>query len=646
MSLKKFTIGFFIVGLALAVSTPSARASQERPHLVHPISGQVPNNTYVVTKTSDSGDNTNAAAGTLRRALVDANANGGFDAIVFDIPGGGVKTITVKNYFPDISDNAGVMIDGTQSDDIIEIDGSQVNNHHGFAIVSDNNVIKGLTINGVQGGGTGIGVLNGASNNVIIGNKIGTNVAGTAAKPNHSGVYLAHNTSGNRVGGTDGVTPGGACTGECNLLSGNRFHGLVIDHSSNNLVQGNFIGVNVNGTGALLNSDDGILIAESSHNTIGGSSPQARNVVAANAYPNIEIGENGSHHNTVQGNYIGINSAGTAVIASGDTGVLVANGAHDNLIDSNVIGGNSNFGILTFKGAHKTTITNNRVGIAATTDANLGNLKKGIELQGNNNYVGNNRVGNNGSDGVRVKSGINNAIRRNEIFNNGTFGIRIGADQFKDNDPGDADTGPNNYQNFPEITAANYNGGNVTVQGKLNARPNVRHDIDLFYNAACDVVSGKNMGEGKVYLGSVTVTTNGSGNANFSIQFGGVSSSGVIASTATDSNNNTSQFSYCKTITTGVALPEAPQLLSPSNGESVGDNPPWLDWSDANGATYYTLTIRQDTKKGTKVYVNDNITASEITPDELEAGHTYYWQVRACNTAGCVKSSKNSFVIP
>jgi hypothetical protein len=646
MSVSKWVMMVGVIGLTLAFSLTGAQASNSKPKLTHPITGQIPNNTYVVTKTTDSGDNTNAALGTLRRAMVDANKSGGFDAIVFDITGSGVKTITVKNYFPDLTDNAGVMIDGTQSDDRIEIDGSGVVNHYGISIVSDNNVIKGLIINGVKEGGAGIGILNGSNNNVIVGNFIGTNAAGTASKSNHSGVFISNNSNGNYIGGTNGVTPGGSCTGDCNLLSGNRFHGVVVDHSSNNVIKGNFIGTNANGNGAVPNNDDGVLLAYSSGNTVGGTTPQERNVISGNTNPNVEIGGNDSHHNKILGNYIGTNSAGTAGLANGDTGILVDVSAHDNLIDGNVISGHPKFGVLVFQSAVKTTITNNRIGIAANSDANLGNKSWGIEVQTNNNYIASNRIGNNTKDGIRVKKGVNNGVRFNEVFNNGNFGINLGTDAFTPNDGGDGDGGANYLQNFPTLNSANLDGGTVTVAGNLNSRPNTLYNIDFFWNPACDVVFGKYVGEGKEYLGSTTATTNSSGNVNFNVSFGGVPGSGVITSSATDGSNNTSEMSPCVSTSTGPAVPPPPQLLTPSNGESVGSNPPWLDWSASNGATYYKVMVRQDYKKGPKVYVNNNVTATDITPNALEGGHTYYWSVKACNTAGCKKSTVWTFTIP
>jgi parallel beta-helix repeat protein len=646
MNIKKLSFGTIAIGLGLAFSLSGAQASHLRPPLVNPRTGQAPLNTYVVTKTSDSGDNTNPGTGTLRRALVDANNHSGFDAIVFDIPGSGVKTITVKNYFPDISDNAGVLIDGTQSDDRIEIDGSQVSNHHGLPIISDNNVIKGLIINGVQDGGAAIALMNGASNNVIIGNYLGTNAAGNGSDANHSGIFITNNSNNNYIGGTDGVTPGGPCTGDCNVLSGNRFHGIVIDHSNGNVIQGNFIGVNANGTGAVPNSDTGILVAYSANNTIGGTSPQARNVIAGNHAPNIEVGGNLAHNNTVQGNYIGTNSAGTAGVPGADNGVLIDMDAHDNLVDSNLVSSNGRDGILVFKGANKTTITNNRVGISASSDANLGNSTKGIELQGSNNWIANNRVAFNGGDGIRVKSGVNNGVRYNVMFSNSGFGINLGSDAWTPNDSGDGDGGANNLQNYPSLSKATFDGTNVTIQGSLNSRPNSRYDLDFYWNPSCDVNFDHSGGEGKQYLGATTVTTDGGGNVSFSVPFGNVPSSGVISADATDSSRNTSELSACATITAGSPSLLPPQLLTPSNGESVGSNPPFMDWTDVSGATRYVFSLRQDAKRGPIIVMDKNVPVSQYNPPTLATGHTYYWFARACNDGGCKKSQVFSFSLP
>lgn len=547
MNVKKVSLALGTLLFALSITLTQAHAGYQNPQLVHPLLGIAPLNTYIVTKTTDSGDNNNAAQGTLRRAMLDANNHAGFDAIVFNIPGSGLQTIKIKNYLPDLTDNAGVMIDGTTSDDRIQIDGSGVNNHHGFPIVSDNNVIKGLIINGVQGGGAAIALLNGANGNVIIGNYLGTNSAGQAAKGNNSGVYIGPNSNGNYIGGTHGVSSGGRCTGDCNLLSGNRFHGVVVDHASNNVIVGNFIGLNLGGTGTVRNGDDGVLLAYSPNNRVGGSTPAERNVIAGNKI-NIELGGVDTHNNTVQGNYVGINSAGNGKLSNGGSGIVIDVNAHDNTVDRNVVGGQTQYGILVFKGAVRNAITNNRVGLGASSDSNLGNATRGIEFQTNGNRAVGNRVAFNGRDGIQVKSGTGNLVSRNEIFNNGNFGINLGTDAFTANDNGDGDGGANMSQNYPTIKSAVSSGVSLTLKGSLNSRPNTRYTLEFFRNPSCDNTFGHAVGEGKQYLGSANVTTNGSGNATFTVTINQALTIGVVTATATDSAGNTSEFSYCATI--------------------------------------------------------------------------------------------------
>src|SRR5947209_1999009 len=60
--------------------------------------------TFTVTNTNDSG------AGSLRQAILDANANPGLDTIAFNIPGAGVQTISPASVLPTITDS--VIIDG------------------------------------------------------------------------------------------------------------------------------------------------------------------------------------------------------------------------------------------------------------------------------------------------------------------------------------------------------------------------------------------------------------------------------------------------------------------------------------------------------------------------------------------------------
>jgi hypothetical protein len=60
--------------------------------------------TFQVTTTADNGDNVNPTPGSLRKAILDANANPGPDDIVFQIQANGVQTISPPTRLPNISD--------------------------------------------------------------------------------------------------------------------------------------------------------------------------------------------------------------------------------------------------------------------------------------------------------------------------------------------------------------------------------------------------------------------------------------------------------------------------------------------------------------------------------------------------------------
>src|SRR5262245_51231687 len=156
--------------------------------------------TLTVINTNDSG------AGSLRQAILDANAAAGADTIAFNIGGGGVQTISPLSQLPTIT--GAVTIDGwTQpgfaGSPIIELSGASAGaSASGLIITAGNSTVRGLVINRFSIAGIGF-FTNGG--NVVEGNYIGTNVAGTAALGNGvQGMFVA--TSNNWIGTNgDGV---------------------------------------------------------------------------------------------------------------------------------------------------------------------------------------------------------------------------------------------------------------------------------------------------------------------------------------------------------------------------------------------------------------------------------------------------------
>ena len=274
------------------------------------------------------------------------------------------------------------------------------------------------------------------------------------------------------------------------------------------MVEGNYIGTDATGTATVANWDGIYIIAP--NNTIGGTTAEARNVISGNCYGVYITAASG---NVIEGNYIGTNATGTAAVAN-YYGIY--------------IGG-----------------PNNTIGGTAAGAANLifGNTSFGV--------------------GMWESASTGNSIRGNAIYANGWLGIDLGNGGVTLNDLGDADTGPNNLQNFPVLSDVKF-GAQTTVIGTLNSRPNATYTLDFYANAAADP-SG--YGEGQRYLGSTSVTTDAAGNASFSVTLPSATASGEwISATATDAGGNTSEFSLDSLANTAAPVTVQSTVVNGANG--------------------------------------------------------------------------------
>ena len=223
-------------------------------------------------------------------------------------------------------------------------------------------------------------------------------------------------------------------------------------------------------------------------------------MISANGgFAGVEI--NRGNANTVRGNVIGTDVTGTVGVARPDgqpqfNGVAIADSS------DNQIGGVT-------AGAGNVIAYNRNIGVG------VGNFITGVPA-------------------------IEDSILGNSIFANGQLGIDLAPGTgVTPNDPGDADTGPNNLQNFPVLEKAS----TKQVHGRLNSQPGGTYRIEVFANASCDQ-SG--YGEGARFLGALTVTTNPQGDAQFKLKFSAAVNAGqFITATATDAAGNTSEFSAC-----------------------------------------------------------------------------------------------------
>ena len=308
---------------------------------------------FIVTNGTDADDGICALDCSLREAINAANANPGMDTVSFNIPGAGPHTIRPTSTLPIITDP--VTIDGytqpgaapassTPATLKIELDGSLAGTStSGLHITAGNSTVRGLAVN--RFGSNGI-LLETNGSNTIEGNYIGTDVTGTVALGNgFNGIAIVAGAQSNTVGGTT--------TGARNVISGNGDLGIIIvdPGTSQNLVQGNYIGTDVTATAALGNGGFGISILDGAlSNTVGGTSAGARNIISGNG-DGMEIAEPGTSQNLVQGNYIGTDVTGTVALGNGFNGIVIGAGAQSNTVGGttagarNVISGNGDLGI-------------------------------------------------------------------------------------------------------------------------------------------------------------------------------------------------------------------------------------------------------------------------------------------------------------
>ena len=519
-----------IVSFMLFISSSSAlgQAPRSASDAAEP---PVPENTLVVTTTADSG------AGSLRQALIDATAD---DTITFDtfvFPPASPATISLQSELPNIyqgnitldASNAGVVLDGQNIPPgyfrclVVSSNGNTI---RGFQIVNcrfdgillanaSNNVIggdrgvgsgplgQGNLISGT--GGHGIQIYSDSRNNRVSGNLIGTDLAGTGARPNnYSGIAIQG------APGPSGNTIGGATPGERNIISGNRENGIALsDSAHDNIVIGNYIGVNITGSVDLGNSGSGIaLVAGATRNTIGGNAIGERNIIGGNGAEGILIAFGSTTHNSVKGNFIGTNASGTAAI-SNDGGGIDLHYSGYNIIggtnatpseactgDCNLISGNmGDNGISIFDtGAVSNTVTGNYIGTNFAGTLSLPNTNSGILVR---------------TDAHHNRIGGATPGERNVISGNGGHGITI-------HDVGASDN----------VVMGNYIGvdaSGTTTLGNAGAGVSIRSGASLnaiggangtpggACTGECNVISG-NGADGVAIRDSGTMTNTISGN--------------------------------------------------------------------------------------------------------------------------------------
>ncbi len=382
---------------------------------------------------------------TLRAAIQEANDTSGDDTINFNIVSSdSVKTISPASALPTVTEaitingytqpgaEANTLAVGNDAVLKIQLNGASAGaDANGLEIAADNSTVKGLVINRFDSRGIVVEGFN-TTGNRIQGNFIGTNANGSADRGNLNDGVDVFDASNSTIGGT-GV-------GARNLISGNGDEGLQVlgERATGNKVLGNYIGTDKNGTAALGNSGDGVIVVDASDNTIGGTEVGARNIISGNDQNGVEIQDGFAigipTGNRVEGNFIGTDASGTAALGNSLDGVRITDapdnsGASDNTVGGtevgarNIISGNDQNGVeIVGSGATGNKVQGNRIGTNASGNQDLGNSVSGVVIDGApNNVIGGTEVGarnlisGNDADGVLIQ---NTDATGNEVFGN------------------------------------------------------------------------------------------------------------------------------------------------------------------------------------------------------------------------------------
>jgi hypothetical protein len=459
---------------------------------------------YYVTNTNDAG------AGSLRQAILNANANAGADGILFTIPGNGLHVITPLSELPPLTGSttlSGLTEEGADCNGWpptlrVVIDGFQAGaNASGLSVFGDDTIIAGLVLRNFSGFGL---ELQNNENVRVRCNFIGTSADGSLALGNGAGGIMVFSSVNSTIGGTSPIYR--------NLISGNEgAAGIdVAGFSDGTEVIGNYIGTDATGMAALPNAI-GVRSA-SAEVTIGGAPPQGGNLISGNTGSGVLILGGDARGNLVFGNRIGLDASGEPTLGN-QTGVAVNAGATEALIGSPELGGLGN--------------------------EIAGNVSHGVHLFNDDTTLG-------------------VSIRDNSIYENGGLGIALagsGSDPTP-NDPGDADEGPNRLQNFPEIASATQDG-----EAPIDIAYSVPSDPDhVTYPLTVDVYAARG-GQGSVLLGSDTFdeADHAAGVPKHLLLFVFVVGGDPLelVATATDAEGNTSEFSPAVTVPEAATSPLA-----------------------------------------------------------------------------------------
>ncbi|MFA6449708.1 MAG: PKD domain-containing protein, partial [bacterium] len=540
-------------------------------------------------------------AGSLRACLTFANGNAGHDNICLDPLLGNGVTVSPTAAIANITDQAGVTLDFTGRD--FRLDGTSAVVGDGLYIRSSNNIVRGIQFVKFDGGPGNYAITIdgavGATGNIIAGNTFGTYTGDPAgvAQRNNGGIQLRGGASNNTIGGN---TPA-----DRNLFVNNQTSSIDINSANNNIIQGNYFGVNRTGTGAFPSADrvNRIRVRNtSSGNIIGGDSTAGEgNLISGSNGYGIELNGGSVIGTLIRGNIIGADLTGTVSVPNVSGGILIVGNANNSIVGGaagtnfgNLISGNSSHGIyINNAWSSNNVIIGNKIGTKIDGITALANNGWGVNIIANANIVGTTAAGEgniiayNTSGGVTVNASINDKVSGNSMFLNGGLAIDLVG-------------GANNNIAAPNITGFVATAWNVyTVTGTVTMA-NANVEIYRVNNAAAPVVGQDPTNRGELF--QLICTTDAVGlnftasNCNVAV---GDYISGISRNTA---NNDTSEAGLNRQITNIAPVANAglDQTFN-SPGSLVT-----LDGSASSDGNYDTLTYAWTQTAGPVIALSDS----------------------------------------
>lgn len=419
-----------------------------------------------------------------------------------------------------------------------------------FGMGANNNTAVGNVLNGVVVEGSSTRTIMGGP--IPLGNVVAANLQNGIVVRGNASFFTTYNTfcglaafSDNPTfgNGRDGMlitSTGGNILIRTNVITRNGDDGIEISGAARGVrVAGNIIGLNTVGLLAMGNLGNGVEVGGNAHDiVIGGPQPTfnviPNNIISANGDNGVAIVGH-ANHIVVSYSYIGTDVTGHQARGNTNAGVLLGSGTFSNTVGSpdpsllTVISGNHGNGIE-LRGTRLNTVIGSFIGVDASGSTAMGNDQNGILIVNSfDNVVGRfgtpiNVIAYNDDNGVLVASGSRNAIRNNSIYSNDLLGIDLAP-------------GANANQAAPVLTAVQVSAQNIRITGNLTSKPRATFTIEFF-------ASDPTQPGGRVSLGTKTVKANAAGLATFTF-VGSLPPSGAtaITATATDSLNNTSEFS-------------------------------------------------------------------------------------------------------